>query len=83
MDNYFYPGARRTLFVGCEVVKQHHTLSQILGGLLRAGFALTAVEEARPSEDALAHIPGMADEMRRPMMLLVRAEKASPAGANL
>ena len=83
VDNYFYPGARRTLFVGCEVVKQHHTLSQILGGLLRAGFALTAVEEARPSDDALAGIPGMADEMRRPMMLLVRAEKASPAGANL
>ena len=75
VDNYFYPGARDTLFAGCEVKKQHHTLSQILGGLLRAGFTLTAVEEARPSPEALRTLPEMADEMRRPMMLLVRAEK--------
>lgn len=75
VDNYFYPGERSTLFVGCEVKKQHHTLAQILGGLLAAGFTLTRIDEARPSAEALGTIPGMADEMRRPMMLLVRAEK--------
>lgn len=75
VDGYFYPGARSTLFVGCEVTKYHHTLAQIMGGLLRAGFSLAAVDEARPSEAALRDIPGMADEMRRPMMLLLRAEK--------
>ncbi len=75
VDGYFYPGARRTLFVGCEVTKYHHTLAQILGGLLSAGFTLSAVDEARPSAEALRDIPGMADEMRRPMMLLVRADR--------
>ena len=78
VDNYFYPGERTTLFVGCEVKKQHHTLAQILGGLLRAGFTLEDIDEARPSAVALAELPEMADEMRRPMMLLVRAKK--PAG---
>lgn len=75
VDGYFYPGARTTLFAGCEVTKQHHTLAQILGGLLRAGFVLTAVDEARPSAEALKTIPEMSDEMRRAMMLLVRAHK--------
>ena len=75
LDGYFIPGARSTLFAGCEVTKYHHTLAQILGGLLAAGFALAAVDEARPGEELLRQSPEMRDELRRPMMLLVRAEK--------
>lgn len=74
IDNYFMPGERKTHFLGCEVTKQHHTLTQILMGILNSGFALEAVEEAEPPEEMM-DIPGMADEMRRPMMLLVRAKK--------
>ena len=72
VDDYFRPGERKTHFLGCEVTKQHHTLTQILMGLLNAGFTLDAVEEAMPSE-AMMELPGMADELRRPMMLLVKA----------
>lgn len=72
VDGYFLPGERTTHFLGCEVVKQHHTLTQILMGLLRSGFSLEAVVEAEPPEEMM-DIPGMADEMRRPMMLLVKA----------
>lgn len=74
VDNYFIPGARSTHFLGCDVVKQHHTLTQILMGLLDNGFSLEAVEEAKPSEK-LMDLPGMEDELRRPMMLLVKAGK--------
>ena len=72
VDNYFVPGERKTRFLGCDVVKQHHTLTQILMGLLDSGFALEAVEEAQPPEEMMA-LPGMQDELRRPMMLLIRA----------
>ncbi len=72
VDNYFLPGERSTHFLGCDVVKQHHTLTQILMGLLNNGFALEAVEEAKPPEEMMS-IPGMKDELRRPMMLLVKA----------
>lgn len=72
VDGYFYPGERVTNFLGCRVVKQHHTLTQILQGLLANGFSLEAVEEAQPPAEMM-DLPGMADEMRRPMMLLVRA----------
>ena len=40
-------------FLGCEVRKQHHTLQQILMGLLNNGFELLAVEEAQPPEEMI------------------------------
>lgn len=74
VDDYFLSGERKTHFLGCEVVKQHHTLTQILMGLLNEGFLLEAVEEAEPPREMM-ELPGMADELRRPMMLLVKARK--------
>ena len=74
VDDYFLPGERTTNFLGCRVKKQHHTLTQILMGLLNSGFELLAVEEAQPSADMM-DIPGMADELRCPMLLLVKARK--------
>ncbi len=75
IDRYFIPGERSMRFLGCEVVKHHHTLTQILMGLLSNGFVLNAVIEAKPPEEMM-HLPGMKDELRRPMMLLVRAGKS-------
>ena len=49
IDNYFITGERNTHFLGCDVVKQHHTPKEMMD------------------------IPGMEDELRRPMMLLVKA----------
>lgn len=74
VDDYFVSGKRCTSFLGCHVVKQHHTLTQILMGLLNNGFELEVVEEAKPPEEMM-NIPGMKEELRRPMMLLVKACK--------
>ena len=71
MDNYYCPGERRTDFLRHTVIKQHHTLTQILMGLIRIGFQIEAVIEAMPPEEWRAQ---MLDEMRRPMMLLVKAK---------
>ena len=62
------------MFLGEKVVKYHHTLTQILNPLIQIGFRIQAVEEAEPSRETM-DIPGMKDEMKRPMMLLVRAMK--------
>ena len=72
VTDYYYPGVRTTDFLGQEVQKYHHTLTQILNGLLKAGFTIEAVEEAMPPEAWRDQMP---EEMRRPMMLLVRARK--------
>lgn len=76
IDNYYYPGKRITHFLGCDVLKYHHTLTQIIMGLIQAGFQIEAIEEATPP-DELLNIEGMKDEFRRPMMLLVKAKKNS------
>lgn len=72
VDNYYCPGIRTTDFLGHEVKKYHHTLTQILNGLIQAGFTIEAVQEAMPPEHWRDQMP---EEMRRPMMLLVRAGK--------
>ena len=63
MDNYYYEGERDAVFLGEHVVKYHRTLTTYLNTLLDCGFRLKRV------------VDGMRDEMRRPMMLLVSAEK--------
>ena len=74
VDNYYYEGERDAVFLGEHVVKYHRTLTTYLNALLDCGFRLKRVVEPQPPEDML-DLPGMRDEMRRPMMLLVSAEK--------
>ncbi|MEG0457785.1 MAG: class I SAM-dependent methyltransferase [Oscillospiraceae bacterium] len=74
IDNYFKTGEIKTNFLDEIVIKQHHTISQILMGLLNNGFKIDSVIEPTPSEEML-NIEGMADELRRPMMLIVKAIK--------
>ncbi len=74
VDNYFYEGERRAMFLGEEVVKYHKTLTTYLNTLLQNGFELTNIVEPYPSEDMLK-IDEMKDEMRRPMMIIISARK--------
>lgn len=75
VDRYFHEGERRTVFLGEPVRKYHRTLTTILTEVLHAGFELTGVQEPQPPE-RLMDVPGMADELRRPMMLIVSARRA-------
>ena len=72
VTDYYYPGLRKMDFLGHSITKYHHTLTQILNGLLKTGFCLETVEEAMPPEEWRGMMP---EEMRRPMMLLVKAVK--------
>lgn len=75
VDNYYYEGRRDAVFLGERVVKYHRTLDAYINALLSNGFALTGFAEPRPTAMMLAEIPGMRDEMRRPMMFIVSAVK--------
>lgn len=75
VDNYYLEGEREALFLGERVVKYHRTLTTYLNTLLCCGFTLRRIVEPEPPEDML-DMPGMRDELRRPMMLLVAASKA-------
>ena len=75
VDRYFAEGARDAVFLGEHVVKYHRTLTTYLDGLSRHGFRLERVVEPQPTPEMVRDVPGMADELRRPMMLIVRAER--------
>ena len=72
VDRYFEEGKREAVFLGETMVKYHRTLTTYLGSLLENGFQITGVVEPMPPE-SMMDIPGMGDELRRPMMLLVSA----------
>lgn len=74
VDRYFTEGMRKATFLGEEVVKYHKTLTTYVNSLIRAGFEITGLIEPEPDE-SMMDIPGMRDELRRPMMLLVSATK--------
>ena len=56
------------------MVKYHKTLTTYLNGLLTNGFEIVNVVEPQPPAH-LMHLEGMKEEMRRPMMLIVKARK--------
>lgn len=74
VDRYFYEGKRDAVFLGEPVTKYHRTLTTYLNTLLENGFEVLNIIEPQPPEEMM-DIPGMADEMRRPMMLIVKAGK--------
>lgn len=74
VDRYFEEGARESIFLGESVPKVHRTLQTYLNTLLQEGFALVRVIEPTPPPAWLEQ-PDMADELRRPMMLCIKARK--------
>ena len=75
VDRYFTEGKRNAVFLGEEVIKYHKTLTTYVNNLIRVGFEITGLIEPEPDNALLDTIPGMRDELRRPMMLLVSAVK--------
>ena len=73
VDRYFTEGRRDAVFLGEPVAKYHKTLTTYVHSLLANGFALTALVEPEPDPRLLSEIPGLADELRRPMMRLISA----------
>lgn len=75
VDNYCYEGYREATFLGEKVVKYHRTITTYIETLLNKGFTILHVKEPQPPEHMM-DIPGMKDEMRRPMMIAISARKA-------
>jgi len=75
VDRYFEEGERDAVFLGEHVTKYHKTLTTYLNTLLTTGFMITGIVEPQPAGHLLDTVPGMRDELRRPMMLLVSAKK--------
>lgn len=75
VDRYFIEGSRQAVFLGETVTKYHRTLTTCISALIQAGFLLKDFAEPQPPAHMLEEIPGMKDELRRPMMAIFSAVK--------
>ncbi|MCG7380967.1 methyltransferase domain-containing protein [Paenibacillus sp. ACRSA] len=75
VDHYQQEGRRVAHFLDQDVVKYHRTLATHLNELINAGFVIQQVAESKPSSDMVEQVPGMRDELRRPMFLMIAASK--------
>ncbi len=73
LNRYLVEGPRTTDWLAPGVVKHHRTLGTTLNALIAAGFRVTHVEEFCPTPDQIAAQPALAEEVERPMFLLVSA----------
>ncbi|UHA76099.1 class I SAM-dependent methyltransferase [Paenibacillus sp. 481] len=75
VDNYQVEGIRETTFLAADVVKYHRTISTYMNDVIRSGFRIQTVQESEPSDEMLKLVPEMKDELRRPMFLMISAQK--------
>jgi hypothetical protein len=75
LDRYFVEGPRTTDLLAKGVVKYHRTIGTTLNLLIQCGFTIQHVEEFRPTADQIAAKPEPAEELERPMFLLVAAQR--------
>lgn len=73
VNGYFTEGERRTDWYAKDVLKYHRTLSTTLNALIGTGFQIRRVEEFAPTPAQVRAVPKLADELERPLMLLVSA----------
>ncbi|WP_459615842.1 class I SAM-dependent methyltransferase [Bordetella sp. 2513F-2] len=77
VNGYSIEGERRTDWFARGVLKYHRTLGTTLNTLIEAGFVLNRVEEFAPTRDQIERSPELAEELERPMLLLVSAKRAA------
>lgn len=75
VNGYAREGERRTNWFADGVLKYHRTMGTLLNTLVGAGFRLDRVEEFAPTEAQILANPGLAEELERPMMLLIAAHR--------
>lgn len=79
VNGYSVEGERRTDWFAKGVVKYHRTVATTLNTLMAAGFELSRVEEFAPTPEQIAAMPDLAEELERPMLLLVSAHRGRGA----
>lgn len=75
VDNYQSEGVCNTTFLTENVIKYHRTVSTYINNLIHTGFKINAVMEPMATEEMVKNVPGVEDENRRPMFLIISVEK--------
>ncbi|MDI4238394.1 MULTISPECIES: class I SAM-dependent methyltransferase [unclassified Bradyrhizobium] len=75
VDAYALEGPRKTNWFADGVIKYHRRIGTTLNMLIGVGFEVRHVEEFAPTPDQIAAMRDLAEELERPMMLIVTAQR--------
>jgi SAM-dependent methyltransferase len=75
VNRYSVEGPRTTNWLAKGVVKHHRTIGTTLSTLIAAGFTIRHVQEWAPTADQITENPNLAEELERPMILIVSVER--------
>jgi SAM-dependent methyltransferase len=75
LNGYLDEGPRSTDWLAKGVIKQHRTLASYINALVRAGFAISHVEEWGPTPEHIAKRPDWAADHQRPPFLIIAARR--------
>ncbi|ASX26718.1 class I SAM-dependent methyltransferase [Candidatus Williamhamiltonella defendens] len=75
VNQYQVEGKRVTNWLGAEVIKQHRTLGTYVNMLIQSGFTIKHLEEWGPSEQQVIQNSALSEEIHRPMMFFLSAQK--------
>ena len=73
VDDYHREGVRHTSWLADDVVKYHRTVATTVNTLIDCGFAIGRLLEPFPTAELVEAHPEFADELRRPIFLIVAA----------
>ncbi|MFP7494361.1 class I SAM-dependent methyltransferase [Terribacillus saccharophilus] len=77
VDDYQDQGRREQKWYVDGVVYYHRSFAALCNGLLQNGFYLEEINEPIPDEAAIAKLPRIAHELRRPSFLILKARKTA------
>jgi ubiquinone/menaquinone biosynthesis C-methylase UbiE len=75
LDQYQEEGPRQTQWLADDVVKYHRTIATYVNTLIHSGFRISQLSEPQPAPEMLIEQPGLKDDCRRPLFLLIGAIK--------
>ncbi|WP_259781093.1 class I SAM-dependent methyltransferase [Aestuariispira ectoiniformans] len=75
LNQYSVEGKRTTNWLADGVVKYHRTLGTTLNSLIHNGFRIEHLNEWSPSAEQLEEMPALEEEMDRPMMMIIKAQR--------
>ena len=75
VDGYSVEGLRTTDWLAKGVAKWHRTIGTTLTTLIETGFSIRHVQEWSPTRDQIEAQPDLAEEVERPMLLLVAVQR--------
>lgn len=73
VNGYAIEGERRTNWFVDGVLKYHRTIGTTLNTLIQQGYQIDRIEEFAPTTTQISDNPSLAEELERPMMLLIAA----------